>query len=360
MGTIRFLCTALLALLCVTTKPVHAIPQYTPTVVGEGIYGLRMNNHGQVVGFTYPQGRDDQFFTASGGKLSYLAPARGMIDINDAGVMVYNGALHYPDGSVARLGPHLGTHGINIHGDVASRIEDVRKPGARRPTDYATLLRPDGSVSLLGWDEYLSFGWDVNDSGMVVGSTASMYGSSKQRPARFVGKEVTLLDTGGRNGGYARVVNNAGYAAGEAGGRAALWTLAGKLIDLGGMLIDKYGEQMGPDTSSVAYGINSHGEVVGVFGGYMGFLYSGGEVYDLPAISDLDAWGMDINDHHQILAQTLVGVSYILKPGGAGTAQPVPEPAPYAMFPAGLAAIAMLGRRKVRRERHGPGIGEPL
>jgi len=334
----------------------QAGPQYVMSSLraDDFVIPMAINNRGQVVGTMGPLLGHRQFFLSEGGVARTLDDVRAgtsRIDINDSGVMLYNRALHHTDGSTTGI-PMTG-FALNNYDEVAGEPHNVAR------LSMAAVYRPNGSLSMAGIGGRWNSGYDINDDGVMVGSAHGINlktdppGFPAFRAARYANGLAQILEPYGHGYGFANAVNNAGYAVGVTGGHAALWRPDGTLIDLGAILEQRYG----PEQYSIAYGINSFGEVVGSFGDSQGFLYSNGVMYDLePLVLNDDglyymAYG--INDHHQIIAASAVGDGVILNLAGPAVAQPVPEPAGYFVFATGLAALCCLGRRKPRCARTG-------
>ncbi|MCA1244992.1 hypothetical protein [Massilia sp. MS-15] len=329
----------------------QAGPQYVMSLLGadDFVIPMAINNRGQVVGTMGPLLGQRQFFLSDGGVASTLDDVRAgtnRIDINDAGVMLYNHALHYTNGSTAGL-PMTG-FALNNHADVAGEIHRLGQ------LSLAAVYRPNGTLSVAGIAGRWNSGYDINDDGVVVGAAHGINlktdppGFPAFRAARYANGQAQILEPYGHGYGFANAVNKAGYAVGVTGGHAALWRPDGTLIDLGAILEQRYG----PEQYSIAYGINSFGEVVGSFGDAQGFLYSNGVMYDLEPLvlndDGLDYMAYGINDRHQIIAASAVGDGVILNLAGPAVAQPVPEPASHLVFPTCLAALCFLRRRKTR------------
>ncbi|MEW6199884.1 MAG: choice-of-anchor W domain-containing protein [Planctomycetota bacterium] len=136
----------------------------------------------------------------------------------------------------------------------------------------------------------------INDAGDVVGY---YYSSSwQQRAFLYRGGVISDLGTLGGVMAYAHDINNLGQVVGEsmtAGGQtlAFRWDGSGPLVNLGALP---------GGTTSAAYAINSHGQVVGYseyISTYHAFLHSGGVMSHMGTLDYYLSGAFDINDHGQ-------------------------------------------------------------
>jgi probable HAF family extracellular repeat protein len=200
--------------------------------------------------------------------------------------------------------------------------------------------------------------YGINNTGQVVGETATIPGSYITRAFLYSNGTMTDLGTLGGTTSWAYGINNTGQVVGYAStagaaGHAFLYS-NGVMSDLGTL----------GGTSSQALGINNNGQVVGwayTAGGAArdAFVYSGGSLLDLNKqlspgsgsgwiLSDANA----INDLGQIVGTgTFNGVlrAYLL----TGTPTPPPPPPPSVPVPAavwlfgsGLLGLIGMARRK--------------
>jgi probable HAF family extracellular repeat protein len=299
------------------------------------------------------QGRE-RFFVSKNGALTALGPTTYLthesIDINDAGVMLYDDKLHYTDGSTVSLPAGMRGERLNNVGEVAGSY----RTGKATPLTLAAEYRL-GGMTLSGFRQIMAcnYAHDINDFGVMAG-VSEMFGGSSFA-TRYLQGEMQVLESTTRYAG-AFAVNNSGFAVGYTDLHAALWTPDGALVDLGAMLAAVYG----PTVQSMALAINSFGEVVGMYAFESGtdsgsFLYSNGVMYDLDSLIGSEDWvttlAYDINDRHQIIADTSYyhgSQGILLNLADPTPGQAVAEPATSALLPAGLAVIAWCMRRRKR------------
>ncbi len=157
-----------------------------------------------------------------------------------------------------------------------------------------------------------SVAYDINDSGQIVGYSAS---ADYRYQRAFLYSGSTMTDLGRLDGGtvaMAKGINNSGQVvgmsstAGSANGHAFLYS-GSTMVDLG----------TNGGVQSVANAINNRGHLVGSFqesdGCYYGFLYDGSQTFELPVLGGIYTRGTakGINDSGQI-----IGYSYPASGGG--------------------------------------------
>jgi probable HAF family extracellular repeat protein len=308
---------ALAALVCVVAT-VSAAPLYhltnLGTLGGNRSQGNGINNAGQVVGYSTllsPAGRDHAFVysngtmtdlnslvTSSGGRVAWTAAS-----INDIGQIVgssdtdsggADNAFLYSGGTLSDLGT-LGDHynfsqstAINASGQVTGRTVI---PGASFPPDHAFL--DDGTMHDLGTlGGTNSFGYDINDSGQVVGAA---YTSDPFAHAYRYDGTMHDLGTLGGTTSFAYGINNngqvVGFASTGSGADHAFLYSGSTMTDLGTL-----GETF---PNSYAYGINSSGQIVGstAMGSTQNahaLLYGSGTVKDLNTLLDSSGVGWKV------------------------------------------------------------------
>ena len=184
-----------------------------------------------------------------------------------------DGLLAIPTGSTSSLGL-----GVNALGDVVGQ----RQVSAGIPVYEAFFANGVDlavtSLSGLGGSE--SIAWAINDSGYIVGSSATGAPNTKHA---VTWKNGILFDLGVGNGVSAELydVNNSGLAVGYTSADGAgeitaiIAGLSGGLVPLESLLLD-----MGQfDRLFAAQGINDRGDIVGTGrlhdGSYHGFLITG-------------------------------------------------------------------------------------
>ena len=311
-------------------------------------------------------------------------------------------AFRHADGVLTVLGTMGGyasqATGINDAGTLAGSV-GIWETGGRGFT-YA-----DGAMSDLGTlgGNYVEAA-AINNAGVVAGLAHRADGQSRAfRHANGVMQELGTLSTAARGGSVARAINNAGQIAGASfiGDLDVSVAPTHAFLYEDGVMRD-LGAFAGND--SAAYGINDHGDVVGVSavgGGSAGshaFLYRDGVMGDLGALPGGDyAWARDINnaglvvgdsnsryaqhgfvysagmmidlnnlidrgsgweiitaaainDQHQIAATACRGDGcYPVRLDLTGSALPVPEPAAYLMLLGGLGSMGVVGLFRRRR-----------
>lgn len=370
----------LAAVLLLAAGGAHATASYT--IVDIGAFSLNpngttkvtdINNHGQVVGYSYDNTGNAAFVYSGGSMLNLrasLAPfgtalgsslytthsvAQG---INDDGVVVGYAqfadpsiAFRWQGGSVTDLGSHNGWSwaplAINNNGAiVASRV-------------YNGLYQPGSGWSVLPSNAFQPS--VINDSGLLGGNL--YLGYAYHAALRNPDGSIVDLDPVGGNGNV-HEVNNAGQAAGTratlSGERGFFWN--GSAMQDIGLL---YTPAPGFNTYSGAEGINALGQVVGysdtspanttpgcLSGSRHAVLFSGGALTDLNlAIGAGTGWCLQyasaINDLGQIAGTGINPDGYqhafLLTPVAG-----VPEPGAATLLLAGLPLAGALARRRRR------------
>jgi probable HAF family extracellular repeat protein len=267
---------------------------------------------------------------------------------------------------------------------------------------HATIWNGTTSADLgiLGRGYYYSFGYGINDSGQVVGLSASDIGPFLGRATIWNGTTLTDLGTLGGSHSWAYSINNSGQVVGYADtstgdAHATIWngTTPTDLGTLGGNSsfasgINNSGQVVGwSETSdgavhatiwngttptdlgtlgggySRATGINDSGQVVGdsnTFGdpnNQHATIWNGTtptDLNDFLSVSRVnEGWILDkatgINDNGWIVGYVYNSGKDPLYTGGYGLGfllAPVPEPETYAMFMAGLGLVGFIARRR--------------
>jgi probable HAF family extracellular repeat protein len=133
----------------------------------------------------------------------------------------------------------------------------------------------------------VSYGYDVNDSGQVTGTSSTTGGDYHAFLSGANGGALKDLGTLGGHNSEGKAVNVSGQVAGysDIAGTAGYYHAflsganGGPLVDLG--TLGRY---------SRAYGVNASGQVIGDYSSIYGtgdihpFLYSGGTMYDLNSL----------------------------------------------------------------------------
>ncbi|MCW7540962.1 PEP-CTERM sorting domain-containing protein [Aquabacterium sp. A7-Y] len=193
----------------------------------------------------------------------------------------------------------------------------------------------------------------INEAGQVVGSSSLPDGTTAA--ALWDGNSVTELGTLGGGGGRANDINDVGQVVGES------W-LAGNMVHHAALWIDGVAADLGSldGGSSVAYAINNTGQVLGIssteLDGWHAVTWHRGALIDLNQFLDeslRDAgWRLefarDINDSGWIVGSA---ENRFTSETRAFLLSPVPEPATWALFAAGLGAAFAARRPAVRPTR---------
>lgn len=308
-----------------------------------------INNAGTVVGVHHP-GEDGQpaAFLAGGGKVSY--PGFFSIGgINDQGVV--SGSSSDPWVETWQHGQATRYNDFGIGGE-GGRINNAGAVAgvAWTSTGYRAAVFANGTTqnlgTLYGGDSYA---YDINDSGVVVGSSSTAPGALASHAFVYANGVMTDIGTlAGDSSSNAWAINAggavAGYSANANGYRAFVYQ-GGTMLDLGALTGHTY---------SMASGINDAGQVVGwgMTGNSWGaFLYSDGAMTDLntlvdPALGWTVQKAFDINENGDIAAKACkagLGCEIVVL-----TMAPVPEPETYAMLLAGFGLLGFVARRQRR------------
>lgn len=351
----------------------HADPRYTITPIGAaGSYPTGINNSGDVVGYFNPSAGVQHAFLYTGSAFQDLGTLGGAgsraAGINDAGVIVgasgtTGGATHafrYASGSMMDIGTLGGqdssAEAINKYGQIAGIAQNAG--GFNNAFVYTGGTMQSIGTLPLGES---SRGYGINSAGAVTGDSRVgpvTFPEFQNHAFLYSGGSMTDLGTFGSSYSQGTGINDYGQVVGWSGyapnaNHAFLYSGSG-LLDLG-----TFDSGAG---SSIAYGINNAGQVVGYSDHRVGddrlslaFLYEGGGLIDLNTLIDpASGWqlgsGVAINDNHSIAAWGCNGgvcqaVRLDLVPA-------VPEPQTNAMLLAGFALLGWKvgGKRLARRQ----------
>jgi probable HAF family extracellular repeat protein len=360
---------------------------YRITDIGDLFGGANMsraydiNNVGQVVGYSSATAGDRAFIWNSLTQMRFMSELTNTdsraYSINDAGQVTGEygpqgdmraflwGPVPQPDmvgrngrvtnlGNLNGIGPSMG-QGINASGAVAGTAgsDDNARAAVWGEVWGQSNVTAHGLATLRNQSE--AQGWDINDNGLVVGTSGNKAFTYDGSTMRDIG---ALRSGGGFSAAYA--VNNSGQVVGQSAGtdgRSAFIWKDGSMLGLGDLV--------GGGFVSAAYDINAQGQVVGfgtaenpnVVGGSTrrAFVWDATSgMLDLNALIDptdplsgrfilTDAQG--INDLGQIVGFGRFGGAeraFLLTPVLA----PIPEPHQYGMMIAGLGMVGWMVRRR--------------
>jgi probable HAF family extracellular repeat protein len=316
-------CLLALSLLSTLLLPVHAeaAPRYKITVLPQRFSPVDINNAGVMAGNIQATETESHAALLIRGKIIDLGtlggPNSSANALNEAGQVTGSsttrdaGTIHaflYSRGRMIDIdgrGPALFSTGIGINarGQVTGQYLN------RNNRLHAYLYSGRGLQDLgtLGGD--VSFGWDLNDAGVVVGESVINDPASDPFPPfhpfvyrKGVMRDLGVLQGGGHTANAAQEINNAGQIAGysEVDGAFHLFFYErGMMTDLG---------FFGGRQLSVT-DMNERGSFVGTAqapGDSVPFLYAGGTLYDINTlIVSPNGWRISgangINDHGQIV-----------------------------------------------------------
>ena len=349
------------------------------TLGGNSSYGSRINANGQVSG---TDTNTNHAFRSSGKTAPITLTNLGTLGGNNSqGIGINNGGQVVGSSDTTTTGQllthafrttgntmeDLGTlggnqsygNGINNNGQVTGTALNSNGSHAFRSTGngVATVLTDLGAPGT----SRSSGGIAINDSGEVAGNYDTFGLGSQARAFRTTGNTagaVAFTDLGTLGGTYSRAtdINTFGQVVGTSETAVAnilhayitTPTSAGTfgLTDLG---------TLGGDNSRGS-GVDTFGDVVGdsqnAGGLYRGFVYTGGQMYDLGSLVDnlggyVIGGATGINDNGDIIANGGDGINFthalLLTRDPAAT----PEPGAVAMLSAsGLGGLVMLRRRR--------------
>lgn len=198
--------------------------------------------------------------------------------------------------------------GINMSGQVVGQFIN----GAGQQHGF---LHADGGLIDLGTlDGGFSYAAAINDSGHVVGYS----NNGVNRAFRYAGGSMTDLGTLGGDWATANAINASGVIAGGSDtGIESQFGLSRAFVHAGGVM-QNIGTLPNGDMS-VARGINSAGQVVGVSAistddppehPSHAFLYDGSVMTDLGTLGGLYSSGAAINDNGWIVGQASTDIDY--------------------------------------------------
>jgi len=265
----NFLLALLIAPLFSAVLPAHAVPRYTITALPAGTTANGINNAGQIVGD----------MTVAGGQ-------RGFVWSN--GTMVQIGTLG---------GPSSSGRAINRHGNVAGYAD--RANGDQLAYSYAgATLSP---LNVFG--STYSYGSAINDAGHIAGS----YFTEASGTRAFLHTGGVNVDLGTLGGDFAIAsgINSLGHVVGfSALDNTSPW-LAHAFLYANGVLTD-LGTMAGASLSE-ATAINDRGQIAGhgwVQGSHHAFIYEKGIMKDLGTLGGRRSFAYGINSHGQVVGNS--------------------------------------------------------
>lgn len=315
-------CLLALSLFSALLLPVasHAAPRYKVTVLPERFNPVDINNAGLIAGDVRVSDTQSHAALLARGKVIDLGTLGGPTSvaaaINEAGQVTGTSSTRYADTTHAflysrgkmididRRGPGTRSIGlaINVKGHVTGQYVN------RKNQPHGFLYTGNGLRDIGTLGGTVSLGWDINDAGFIAGESEVRDPSNMFPPfhpfiyRNGVMRDLGVLQTGTANA--AQAINNAGQVAGysEVNGAFHLFFYErGMMTDLG-----FFG---GPQLT--VNDMNERGAFVGTArapGPDVGFLYSGGQLYDLSTlIVHPGGWQVQsadgINDHGQIVGR---------------------------------------------------------
>jgi probable HAF family extracellular repeat protein len=339
------------AALSVSAEVRYSLTPLYVTGTSEAFGGAGINNLGQIVGAVYDaQQQQNRAAVWENGSVQYLdsgtAVSSSALYINEAGQIA--GGFTPPgagSGEQACLWQNGEMQSLNTLGATVSYAEGLNSHGQIAGTAYDdhskfAFLWESGTMTRLSLGDNVdsSEGYDINDSGVIVGRLLTW---SDERYLAYTYQDgiLTMLP----EGQGAAAINNNGWIVGQSTAwRAAIWR-NNVMTDLGVPSVT--------DLSS-AIDVNEHGQVTGYYVSgtvYTAFLWDNGSMYDLNSlIPQNSGWRLltagAINDRGQILA---VGE----RDGNLQSLllNPVPEPSSFLAMACGLAGLGGLMRRRQKK-----------
>ena len=367
---------AAVLLLALLAAPAAAqTPLYSVTIVSGGnpppsagpvSLPLSLNNNGRVVGYGFtpagqiqamnwkngiatPLGGISVFDQTFANRVNILGRIAGAgYTLSASGQIVASHALKWTGGVMSDLGGLGGNFaaalGIN---DSDQIVGFATTPGEAQTRAFAydhgvmTAL-----TTLPGATE--SYAYDISNTGYIAGAAVT---STPARPfLGHAGRAVALPSPAGARAGAANAVNDSGVAVGSyeislaTGEFAAVRWTGGQMLNLGNL--------GGAFNYAVAADVNTGGQIVGTSNsphGYTGFVWQGGQMYDLSTLlaapySDLHISSANaINDRGQIAAAALID--------GRQTAILLTPVVPNVPAPGAVAILAAAGLLAIHRKR---------
>jgi len=343
----------LLAILCGSAQAAQYRVHELGVLPGDG-WGAatRINNLGQVLGYSRPYGANDSrgVFLWSKGTGMVDIQVEGKLDkpggINDSGQVVGTGidttaydetaTIRNPDGSLSVLpGPADETYDGGLDINNAGQVVGWSYSGLY----YALLWDTNGDIITLGGGgdpERWCRATDINNAGQVIWTGELSSGPEQAYRWDRVNGSVALALLGGTDSNIANAINDSGWIAGKSGNHAVLWNPTGSIVDLGTSSF-----QWG----NAAYGINNLGQIVGELGGRAVLWNADGSV-----AADLDSFlGGEYGSGASAINDNGWVVGYRLDEYGNQQAvlwEPVPEPSSILTLAGGMLCLAGLLKRR--------------